>query len=136
MKLGLFLALMMPSSALAQQQFPDAEEASPRQLYVACSLMLTGDDLAEREVLGRYKPTSAPSCLAATIRALALGNGRNAEKPLRFCPSGSLDFDTDPPKAMARAYVEYFENAAPQIAKISGLAAFVLAQKEKWPCEQ
>ncbi|WP_233994318.1 hypothetical protein [Erythrobacter litoralis] len=116
------------------QKPPEPDAASPRQLYVACTLMLTGNELADREFAGKFKPMSAPACLFAAMNTLKLGMGQDAQDAFRFCPNGNLDFDSNAPRAMARAYLEYFESSAENLREISGLAAFVIAQKTRWPC--
>jgi hypothetical protein len=122
-----------PVAAEPAQKLP--EKISPRQLYVACSLMISGDDLAVRQIGGEFKPTSAAACVTVAVQALALGAGNKSEERFRFCPQGTLDFDSDPPRAMARAYIEFFEASAVQLQDTSGLAAFLLSQKTKWPCK-
>ena len=128
------LALMLAAQAAAGPASPIEMNFTPREAYVSCSLVLSGDNLAQPKLLDKFKPTAPATCLVSEIQLLGTAKKEAPGSALRFCPDGAADFDSNMPQAMSLAYVTFYEEHAADLNKMSGLAALLLSFKSKWPC--
>lgn len=129
--------MILAALALAQSQPPPPSiSATPRDLHTGCHLTLRETDVPQRD--GRNEPFSAAICRLAIIGAILHREGRSAtdRNDLRFCLPHSADADSNPSRAMAAAYVDWYEsNPARANSMPDGRTALVVAMIERWPCQ-
>jgi len=127
---------MLAGQAAPSEPTPDiSADFTARELYVSCSLVLSGDRLASDKIGKEFKSLAPATCAVSTLRAFVTTRKEQKSSVLRFCPNGIADFDAAPLNAMALAYVQYYEENAPAMNKLSGFAALFYALKNKWPCD-
>ena len=61
--------------------------------------------------------------------------GKDSNSKLRFCPDASASFDANHWTAMSLVYLEFYEENASTLAKVSGELAMLMALGQKWPCK-
>ena len=130
---AILLAFVGVKGAAQEQSFP--EEVTARELYVACSLLVTDNNLEAPTLNGEFKAQAPATCLMWSMKALSLGNKKGSDSQLRFCPNSSIEFQAGAPTQMAIVYMQSFEKVGASGADGSGLAAMIYAFKNKWPCE-
>ncbi|MBS7670995.1 hypothetical protein [Croceicoccus gelatinilyticus] len=95
--------------------------------------MLAKEQLAEAQIGDQYKPISPVACAWVGLQAAAASEG---DSPIfTYCAVGDLAYDSDPPTAMARAFIQYFESHGEELQGQMGLTAFAKALLHTWPCE-
>lgn len=124
-----FAALLMQVASVP------APMPTPRDLHTSCHLLLRGNDA--NQVDGQHEPFSSWSCALATLSAITHREGRAEGKPndLRFCLPNTADVSADIGRAMAAAYIDWFEQRPQRANQMEGRTAFVLAMIERWPCQ-
>jgi hypothetical protein len=129
---ALVIALSTSAFALPPKSPPWAADAKPklRDLYVGCFLFLKSDSLTAERTSGVTKSHSATAC----VDEIALTIAMFRDKPDGFCPSGAVDFDSDPIRSMASAFLGFYEGLEPGASGIDGQGGFLAAAKRKWPC--
>jgi len=121
------------AGAAAQQVAAPVARPTATDLYVSCYLFVRGTDVPEIEggVVERF---SALQCGIMGIRAITHREGDRPDRQYRFClPKGSAE-STDPGRAMAHTYIDFFHRRASAVSGIDGEAAFIIAMVSKWPC--
>lgn len=121
--------------APAQQALP-RPDPTPRDIYVGCYLYLQGIELP-RDDQGLARPYSAARCGGLAVLAIARREGRvpGQRNDLRFCLPDTADVDTDPARAMAAAYIDWYERTGSRMPQREYAGAFTIAMISRWPCE-
>lgn len=112
-----------------------------RDLYVGCNLAVQRTDVPKRAD-GRFERFSAAWCGMAALKAIANREGQQpAHKGYTFCLPKTAEISTDPARAMAFAYIDYyerysgyFETRNPGTLSSDGETFYLAAMIKKWPC--
>jgi hypothetical protein len=120
-----------PTASALPRPLPNA-----RELYVGCSLYVRGDDVAKGRD-GYATNYSSVICGFQSLAAIANRESMIAGKnnALRFCLPKTAEATQDPTRAMAYAYLDYFERIGSRMADKDGATVFIVAMIDKWPCE-
>jgi hypothetical protein len=107
---------------------------SPSDLYVGCYLFVHKTDVPV-DAESHAEMFSGARCGLTSILAITYREGANDHQRLKFCLPKTTDVRIDPARAMAIAYLEWFELYGSRIPNDhDGNAAFVTAMIMKWPC--
>lgn len=129
---GTLAALIFSAPSSHAQDLP-APRASGQDVYVSCYLLVHETDVPQPN--GRSELFSASTCAAMSVVAIATREGDRPEVKYRFCLPSRSSVSGDPARAMARAYLDWYETkgfAAPD--QSNGAAMFVISQVETFPC--
>lgn len=113
-------------------QTAEVAAPTPRDLYVSCYLYVNQAALSSGN--GGREPYNPVTCGLLVLSAIANREGRSVKSSYRFCLPKTAEVNTAPDRAIAFAYIDYFENVASRIPIEDGRAAFVAALIRKWPC--
>jgi len=132
--MGMALAML----ALAQAASAQSLEARPgqptaRDMYVACVLFLNQVDVP-LDSEGKTRLYSARRCDIDGLPEIATRHGRRISNLDTFCLPHSSEVNSDPRRAMALAYVDYYEKIGSASSFFDGAGSFLLAMIDKWPC--
>ncbi|HMT42204.1 hypothetical protein [Sphingorhabdus sp.] len=130
------LALATPAQAeLTRADLEKAWDANAREVYVACYLLTQNASVAEENKDFRARSIV---CSMLGLKAATFHNGptvaADVSETFHSCMPTTPDFTDDPSRAMAYAYLAYFEKHAAVIGSASGEKAFLHAMAQKWPC--
>jgi hypothetical protein len=122
-------------SVTAQAQDWPTPEPTARDVYVSCWLYVNNADVP-KDAAGKLQPFSSERCGVYSLVAITYREGRSKteDNRYRFCLPNTAELSTDSPRAMAFAYVDYFESRAAQLASKDGKTAYTAAMILKWPC--
>ena len=105
-----------------------------RDLYVGCYLYVHRYDVPKDDD-GRPQIFSAAWCSLAAIKAISYREGKRPEhKGHTFCLPKTAELSTDPARAMAFAYMDYYESIVNGIENVDGELAYTVAMIKRWPC--
>lgn len=143
MKWMAILAALSTCCAVSPAQGQALPPAPPtaRDLYVGCYLYVHGNDVP-KDTTGHAENYSASWCGLAAIKAVTYREGEQPEhKGLTFCLPKTSEMSTDPARAMAFAYLDYyekyisyFETKRPGTPSADGETFYTAAMISRWPC--
>lgn len=120
--------------APAEAQSLPAPKPTARDLYVGCYLMVHRTDVP-KDNNGHPEVFSADWCGLAAIKAITYREGDRPEhKGYTFCLPKTAEMGTDPARAMAFAYMDWYESIVTGIEDKDGESAYVVSLIKKWPC--
>lgn len=113
----------------------DLPEAPPtaRDMYVSCYLLANDTDVFDKPN-GKHEKFSATWCGARAIAEIATHEGNGVQSKFKFCLDRDAATRTDPAKAMAYAYLDFYERADLRDRNADGRAAYLFAMVARWPC--
>ncbi len=110
-----------------------APKPTARDMYVACYLLAHDSDVPKR-ASGQAEQFSSSYCAAASLSMIANREGKENTSKYRFCLDRGAATSANIPKAMAFAYLDYFEGPALRDKGVDGMPAYLFAMMERWPC--
>lgn len=120
--------------AYAQVTDPPLPKPTARDLYVGCYLSAHQTDVP-KDAAGRFERFSGAWCDLASLKAVTNREGKRPEhKGYTFCLPESVELNTNLGRAMALAYLDYYESIVTGIAGQDGETAYTVAMIKKWPC--
>ena len=138
LKRAIIAAIMLATPAQAETTRADLEkafDANAREVYVACYLLTQNASIAEEDKEFRARSIV---CSMLSLKAATFHNGPTASadvpKAFQYCMLNTPEITDDPSRAMAYAYLAYFEKHASVIGSARGETAFLHAMAQKWPC--
>ena len=125
---------LIPTNLASAQNLPEIRPTA-RDVYVGCFLYLKGTDVALGPG-GHNERFSGPMCGLQALGAIAHREGRieGHNNKLRFCLPKIAEMGSDPVRAMANVYLDYFESVGSRQASADGQLAYTAALIMKWPC--
>lgn len=130
----LFITVQSYIVEAAAQTIPGTKP-SARDLYIGCSLLVNDNDVL-KDSLGNIERYSAAACALQGFIAITNREGWSKDKDnkYRFCLPKTSEASQNPSRAMAYAYLEYFEAHSRRIAAEDGQTNYTIAMIFKWPC--
>ena len=112
-----------------------APKPSARDMYVACYLLVNDND-ALKQADGKSELYSSSYCNLASLSMIANREGKENPSKYKFCLDSRSATSTNIPKAMAFAYLDFYEGAALKDKGTDGSAAYLFAMMARWPCRE
>jgi hypothetical protein len=131
----LFVAFHLSTVEASAQSIPEPKPTA-RDLYVGCSLLVNDNDVL-RNSSGKAERYSAARCAGQGLSAITYREGWSQDKDnkYRFCLPKTPEASQNPTRAMAYAYLEYFEANSFRVAAEDGQTNYTIAMIVKWPCK-
>lgn len=125
-------------AAAATSAFPALTQPqiapTAREMYVACTLFVRDAEL-EVGPPGTMAKVAPTRCAMAGLSAVTFAEGHQPDRKYNFCLPKTAEMEAGRLRAMAIAYLDYFERrGAMANPGGDGIAAFTLAQVHRWPC--
>lgn len=129
------IAAAVAGLAVGPADAADLPEPTPtaRDMYISCYLLAHETDVPSRPN-GKPETFSMTWCGARGLAEIAGHEGKAVESKYKFCLDDRAATQTDTLKAMAYAYLDFYENNANLNRGADGRAAFLFAMVARWPC--
>lgn len=127
------VAVLVAFAAQAGAQEIPRPKATPKDVYVSCYLLVR-DKAVNPDLGGVDPPYQSTTCAAFALLSIATREGAPATVRYRFCLPDDAYTSAEPAKAMAYAYIDWFEKLGFAVKDDNGAAAFVFAMIDRWPC--
>lgn len=126
--------MILLTALLMQSGQPGPMMPSARDLHTGCHLLLQGTDVPKRD--GKAELFSGVVCSALELSAIAKREGavESGDNRLRFCLPKTVEASTNSDRAMAAAYIDWYEQQPARANQMDGPIAFVVAMIDRWPC--
>lgn len=111
-----------------------APKPTARDLYVACYLLAHDTGVLEKDD-GSAELFSSDYCKIASLSMITNREGEANTAKYKFCLDNGAAISADPPKAMAFAYLDFFESGSIVDTGMDGSAAYLMAMMARWPCK-
>ncbi len=135
MKLTALIVALATASCATVAAAADLPAPKPtaRDLYIACYLLAHETDVLKRPD-GKSELFGSSYCGLASISMIANREGQENPNKYKFCLDRSASTTANIPKAMAFAYLDYYEGPALKDKGVDGSAAYLFAMMARWPC--
>lgn len=120
------------STAAAAADLP-SPKPNARDLYVSCFLLAHETDVLKQSN-GKSDLFGSSYCSLASISMIVNREGKENPKKYKFCLDRSASVAANIPKAMAFAYLDFFEGPALKDKGVDGSSAYLFAMIARWPC--
>ncbi len=124
------LFLLTSPAAVAQT---DHTRATGGDMYVSCYLYAHNTDVPKRSD-GSAEIFSGEMCGLTTIALIVNREGQRPGMQYTFCLPRTAEFQTDPARAMAFAYLDYYDSRGANMRDATGRQLLLLAMVDRWPC--
>jgi hypothetical protein len=132
----LILPLVAMCTQVAEAQEMPRSTSTARDIYIGCGLFVRGKDVT-RDEQGHQELYSGAQCALYSLMAIGQRQGRRngEDNRQRFCLPQVYEIRQEPTRAMAYAYIEFFESRPSVLADWSGIDAYMAGMISKWPCD-
>lgn len=126
------LALALSSMAASTQALPP-QKPTARELYIGCSLFVRDADIAQKAETS-LQAFSAERCALTAFMALKYWRQITPGTDWEYCIPTTASISADRGKAIANAYLDFYEKYGRVKPEEDGLTIMLYGLKETWPC--